>query len=206
MQFDAVLLDVDGVLLDSTAVHRRVWTAWATGHGLDVESVWQLTFGRRPEDTVHDAAPHLDPALERLALDNLLAHEENGFPALPGAAELLTGLAGTPWAIVTSGNREATTQRFAAASLPLPDIQVYGEDVNRAKPAPDCYLLAAERLGVSPTKCAVIEDAPAGVEAGIAAGCMVIGLATTHPPTALREAHLHAATLKQAHTLILERG
>ncbi|WP_234019704.1 HAD-IA family hydrolase [Streptomyces sp. CNS654] len=202
MVFAAVLLDVDGVLLDSTAAHRRVWTAWAANHRLDVEFVWKSTFGRRPEDTIRDVAPHLDPAVERIALDGLLVSERGSFPPLPGASDLLARLYGRPWAIVTSGSRETTQERFHAAALPLPEVQIYGEDVDQAKPAPDCYLLAAERLGVLPTECAVIEDAPAGVEAAVVAGCTVIGLSTTHAATALDRAHLHAATLKQALILL----
>ena len=75
MTISAVLFDVDGVLLDSAAAHRRVWNSWALARGLDPETVWQLTFGRRPEDTVKDAAAHLDPVVERQVLDGLLARE-----------------------------------------------------------------------------------------------------------------------------------
>lgn len=75
MPISAVLFDVDGVLWDSAAAHRRVWTSWSRARGLDPEKVWTLTFGRRPEDTVRDAAPHLDPTTERKALDELLARK-----------------------------------------------------------------------------------------------------------------------------------
>ncbi|HEY8986311.1 MAG TPA: HAD family hydrolase [Streptomyces sp.] len=101
----AVLFDVDGVLLDSTAVHRRVWDAWSRTHALNPETVWPLTFGRRPEDTVADAAPHLDPAVERRFLDDLLAREHHAIRPMPGAASLLAALSRTPWAIVTSNTR-----------------------------------------------------------------------------------------------------
>ncbi|SCD98019.1 sugar-phosphatase, partial [Streptomyces sp. SolWspMP-sol7th] len=88
----AVLLDVDGVLLDSAASHRRVWDTWAIRKGLDPEAVWPLTFGTRPEDTVRAAAPALDAADERRALDALLAAEGDAVPPVPGAGGLLAAL------------------------------------------------------------------------------------------------------------------
>lgn len=191
----AVLFDVDGVLLDSTAAHRRVWTTWSLARGLDPEKVWRLTFGRRPEDTIEDAAPHLDPPTERRALDGLLAREQDHVPPVAGAAALLRSLAATPHALVTSNDRAFVERRFTTASLPLPPTRVYGSDVPHAKPAPDCFLLAAARLGVPPQACLVVEDAPAGIRAAATAGCRVIGLTTTHPATALHEAHLHATSL-----------
>lgn len=202
MPFSAVLFDVDGVLLDSTAAHRRVWDTWSRRHGLDAETVWRLTFGRRPEDTVRDAAPHLDPAGERRFLDTLLAEEKDGFPAVDGAADLLSVLPPTRWGIVTSGDRTSVHERFALAGLSLPAVQVYGADVERAKPAPDCFLLGASRLGVSPSACLVVEDAPAGVQAARAAGCTVVGLTTTHTAAELHDAHTCANSLAEVARLL----
>ncbi|MFI8906397.1 HAD family hydrolase [Streptomyces albidoflavus] len=201
-RFHAVLFDVDGVLLDSAAAHRRVWDAWSLGRGLDPETVWPLTFGRRPEDTVRDTAPHLDPSAERHALDALLAAEAHTFPPIPGAAALLTSLdaTGTPWALVTSGDRDSVPARFAAAGLPLPAVQVYGADVAYAKPAPDCFRLGAALLGVEPERFVVVEDAPAGVRAGVAAGCGVVGLTSTHEAAALGEADRTAHSLAEVET------
>ncbi|MET7505942.1 HAD-IA family hydrolase [Streptomyces albidoflavus] len=203
-RFHAVLFDVDGVLLDSAAAHRRVWDAWSLGRGLDPETVWPLTFGRRPEDTVRDAAPHLDPSAERHALDALLAAEAPAFPPIPGAAALLASLdaTGTPWALVTSGDRDSVHARFAAAGLPLPAVQVYGADVAYAKPAPDCFRLGAARLGVDPGACLVVEDAPAGVRAGVAAGCAVVGLTTTHGARELAEARWVVGALDEVAELL----
>lgn len=205
MPVSAVLFDVDGVLLDSAAAHRRVWTSWSQRHGLDPEVVWRLTFGRRPEDTVRDAAPHLDPAVERRLLDELLAQEPDGFPPVEGAADLLRSLPDDRWAIVTSGDADSVRERFARALLPLPAVQVYGNDVAQAKPAPDCFALAARRLGVPPSACLVVEDAPAGVQAARAAGCTVVGLTTTHTAAELHEAHTCAATLADVRRLLGQR-
>ncbi|MEU9635570.1 HAD family hydrolase [Streptomyces tendae] len=202
MTASAVLFDVDGVLLDSAAAHRRVWDSWALSRGLDTEKVWRLTFGRRPEDTVRDAAAHLDPALERRVLDELLSREMDSIQPVNGAVELLRSLSGRPWAIVTSGDRSFVEARFAATGLPLPAVRVYGSDVEHAKPAPDCFALAASRLGVDPSACVVVEDAPAGIRAAVAAGCTVIGLTTTHAASALGQAHLCAASLGEVGELL----
>ncbi|MEU3051877.1 HAD family hydrolase [Streptomyces griseus] len=188
MRISAVLFDVDGVLLDSAGAHRRVWHAWSAARGLDPEKVWELTFGRRPEDTVRDVAAHLDPAAERQVLDRLLEQEMGGIQPVEGAPGLLESLSGSPWAIVTSGNRDFVAARFAATGLALPAVQVYGSDVQHAKPAPDCFALAASRLGVAPAECLVVEDAPAGIRAAVAAGCFAVGLTTTHTGDALTRA------------------
>lgn len=206
MKPSAVLFDVDGVLLDSAAAHRRVWDAWSVLRGLDPDEVWPLTFGRRPEDTVLDAAPQLDPAAERQVLDRLLTEEKDGFPPIEGAAPLLRKLPAHAWAIVTSGDRDSVRQRFHSAGLPLPPVQVYGADVQRAKPEPDCFALAASLLGVQPSSCAVVEDSPAGVRAGKAAGCTVIGLTTTHAAASLHEADTCVSTLMEVGGLLTTAG
>lgn len=198
----AVLFDVDGVLLDSAAAHRRVWDAWSLLRGLDPDTVWALTFGRRPEDTVLDAAPHLDPTTERQVLDRLLAEETDAVPPVDGAPELLRKLPVDAWAIVTSGDRASVHRRFQRADLPLPRVQVYGADVHQAKPAPDCFALAASRLGVPPSGCVVVEDSPAGVRAGKDAGCTVIALTTTHPATFLHEADACVSSLAEVNDLL----
>ncbi|MCX5205802.1 HAD-IA family hydrolase [Streptomyces sp. NBC_00237] len=206
MTITAVLFDVDGVLLDSTTAHRRVWDEWSRLRGLSAEKVWQLTFGRRPEDTVRDAAPHLNAAAERRVLDQLLSREEDHFPAVEGAAPLLRSLPAGKWAIVTSGDRESVHRRFAAADLPLPDVQVFATDVEQGKPAPDCFLLAASRLAVDPSQCLVVEDAPVGARAGKAAGCTVVGLTTTHPANAISAADFCVPTLQQVGALLIAHG
>ncbi|KAL9600119.1 MAG: hypothetical protein Q9219_003375 [cf. Caloplaca sp. 3 TL-2023] len=106
---------------------------------------------------------------------------------IPGARSLLASLdhARVPWTIVTSGTRALLTGWLDVMGLPLPDSLVVAEDVSVGKPAPDCYRLGIDRL-LGPTaqigrEVLVIEDSPAGVTAGKAAGCQVIGLATTHP-------------------------
>ncbi|MGW7343091.1 HAD-IA family hydrolase [Streptomyces sp. NPDC054854] len=155
--------------------------------------LFEQTFGRRPEDPVRDAAPHLDPVAERHALNELMRAEGNAFPPVKGADDLLATLRPESWAIVTSGSREPVHQRFGRASLPLPRVQVYGEDVLNAKPHPDAYLLAAARLGAEPSRCFVVKDAPAGV----AVGCTVIGITTTHDAGRLLHADACVSSLTE---------
>lgn len=185
----AVALDVDGVLIDSAAVHRRVWTAWANMHGLDPDVVWRATFGRRPEDTVAAVHRGLDPAVERQLLDELLAAHESRIEAFPGAQALLAGLAGRPCALVTSGSRPRTSERFVRLGLPFPFSGVFGEDVKRGKPDPECYVRACEQMEIAPGDCVVVEDAVAGIAAARAAGCRVIAVTSTHPRAELLAAH-----------------
>ncbi|MFF3515166.1 HAD family hydrolase [Streptomyces sp. NPDC002573] len=153
-----------------------------------------------------DAAAHLDPIVERQVLDGLLGRETDSIRPVDGAADLLRELSSSPWAIVTSGDRAFVEPRFAAAGLPLPVVRVYGGDVEHAKPAPDCFALAAARLGVADSACLVVEDAPAGTHAAVAAGCTVIGLTTTHPEESLQHAHMRAASLAEVRGLLVTQG
>src|SRR5207244_3425106 len=100
--------------------------------------------------------------------------------ALPGARDLLAALPAGRWAAVTSGGRDLMSARLRAAGLPEPDVLVAAEDVRDGKPDPGGYLLAARRLGVRADGCVVVEDSPAGVAAGRAAGARVVAVTTTH--------------------------
>ncbi|BAK12008.1 phosphatase YfbT [Pantoea ananatis AJ13355] len=113
---------------------------------------------------------------EFLALEKTEAEDTDGVRALPGAKALLTQLNALqiPWAIVTSGSVPVAHARHKAAGLPQPAVFITAEQVAKGKPEPDPYLLGAERLKLSPADCVVVEDAPAGVIAGLAAGCAVI--------------------------------
>jgi sugar-phosphatase len=169
---------------------------------LDAELVWQRTFGRRPEDTVRDVAPHLDPVAERHVLNELMHMEGDAFPSMEGAGDLLGTLRPGSWAIVTSGSREPVHHRFGVAGLPLPEVQVFAEDVMNAKPHPEAYLLAADRLGAEPARCLVVEDAPAGIAAGKAAGCRVIGITSTHERSQLGDADACVSSLSELRPIL----
>lgn len=171
---------MDGVLVDSRAIVERTWRRWAARHGIEVEPLLRIAHGRRPQDTLQSVVPHLNRPEELAWLEAAELGDTDGLIAVPGAAQLLTSLPGVPWAIVTSAGTELAPLRLQTAGLPVPPVIVSSRDVNRGKPAPDGYLLAAARLGVAPGEAIVFEDAPAGVSAGLAAGSAVIGVATTH--------------------------
>jgi sugar-phosphatase len=177
---DAVLLDMDGTLVDSTAVVVRLWRTWATRHGVDPEAVLAVSHGRRGDEVLAEFAPpgvDQEAELKWLAACELL--ERDDIVAVPGARALLAALPADRMAVVTSATRELTAVRMQAAGLPLPRVLVGADDVTRGKPDPEGYQRAAGLLGVDPARCLVLEDASAGLQAGRAAGARVIAVATT---------------------------
>lgn len=199
----AVLFDVDGVLLDSYAGYREVWSRWCAIREVDLELAWAATHGRRPVETVAEVAPHLTPHEEYVLLEQLMEDVGDRFPAFAAAKPLLSSLPASSWAVVTSGQRPTVLARFTGSGLPHPAVFVDGDDVAEGKPSPEGYLLAAARLGVEPLDCLVVEDAPAGVRAGKAAGMSVLAIASTHRPAELAEADHEAASLAQATPTVL---
>lgn len=179
--FGALLFDMDGTIVNSIAAAERVWIAWAERHGLDVEAFMPTIHGVRGIETITRLAlPGVDPAAEAEAI--LLAELEDvdGVAEIEGATAFLAALPADRWAIVTSSPRRLALRRLAAAGLPVPAVLVTAEDVERGKPAPDCFLLAAERLGQRIDDCLVFEDAPAGIQAAEAAGAAVAVVTVTH--------------------------
>jgi mannitol-1-/sugar-/sorbitol-6-phosphatase len=176
----AILFDIDGTLVDSTPVVERCYRLWAKEYQLDVDAVLRVCHGRRSEDTVSD---FVAPGRRAAALARLTALELgdlDGVVVLPGARDVLNAVPRGQWAAVTSGERPLMTKRLAAAGLPIPDVLVCAEDVSVGKPSPEGYLKAAAALGADPADCLVVEDAPAGIAAGRAAGAKVLSLTTSH--------------------------
>ena len=192
---DALLFDLDGVLVDSTACIERTWRRWAAAHALDADAVVRTAHGRRAIETVRLAAPRLDAAAEVAVLVGHEASETDGVLEVPGAAALLAALPPGRWAVVTSGVRAVAEHRLRHVGLPAPPVMVCADEVTHGKPHPEGYLAAAARLGVAPARCLVVEDAPAGLEAARAAGMRALAVATTHAPDDLRGAELIASAL-----------
>ena len=201
----AVLFDLDGVLVDSTAFVEQQWRRWASARGLRPEPFLRVCHGRRALETIRMAAPDLDAEAEVRAFVPLEEPEAAPMGPLPGALRLIQALPDRSWAVATSGPRPAATARLRRAGLPAPPVLVCAEDVTRGKPSPDAYLLAAHELGVSPPDCLVVEDAPAGVQAARAAGMTVVGLTTTHRLDLLG-ADACAESLAGVHLGRIERG
>jgi sugar-phosphatase len=193
---DAVIFDLDGILVDSNPIAERHMRAWAERHGVPFERIAAIHHGRPTVETVRLVAPHLDAESQARLIETAEADDTNGLILFAGASRLLAGLPDGRWAIVTSGTRRTATRRLAHVGLPIPAVLITADDVTRGKPAPDPYLLVAERLGLAPSRCVVLEDAPAGVVSARAAGARVIGVASTLPAAALADADVVVARLE----------
>lgn len=181
MQCKGFLFDLDGTLVDSLPVVERSWCHWADRHGIDHQDVLNFIHGKQAITSLrHFLAGRTEEEIqsEFTWLEQVEATDTRGIVALPGALELLQHLneASIPWAIVTSGSIPVAHARHKAAGLPMPEVFVTAERVKRGKPEPDAFLLGAELLGLQPAECVVVEDASAGVLAGLNAGCHVIAV------------------------------
>lgn len=176
----AVLFDLDGVLVDSTASVGRVWKVWAEQQGLDPETVIRTAHGRRTIETIRICAPHIDAESAVKMLEQMEIDDTLDLAVIPGAHQLLASIPQDRWAVVTSGTRALATSRLRAAGLPSPRVLVSANDVTHGKPHPEPYQAGAEKLGVAPDRCIVFEDTPPGIDAGHAAGMPVVALTTTY--------------------------
>lgn len=184
----ALLLDMDGTLVNSDAVVERIWRRWAGRHGLDGDEVMKVVHGRQGHASMAVLLPER-PVEQNLA-DNarMLAEETadmDGVVEVPGAGAFLASLRGVPHALVTSADVALSTARMAAAGLPLPEVRVTAESVGASKPDPEGFLKGAAELGVDVADCVVFEDSGAGIAAGRAAGMRVVGVgerAAQHAP------------------------
>ncbi|MFC8091122.1 HAD family hydrolase [Streptomyces sp. NPDC057301] len=187
----ALLLDMDGTLVNSDAVVERIWRRWAERHGLDGDEVMKVVHGRQGYASMALLLP--DRPMEQNYADNarMLAEETadvEGVVPIFGAPEFLASLRGLPHALVTSADVPLSTARMAAAGLEQPDVRVTAESVGASKPDPEGFLKGAAELGIAPEDCIVFEDSGAGIEAGRAAGMRVVGVgsrAGSYGPDAL---------------------
>ncbi|TCL64096.1 HAD-IA family hydrolase [Rhizobium sp. BK251] len=179
--FDAFLFDMDGTILNSIAVAERVWGAWAWKFGLNPEVFLPTIHGRRAAETISSLGlPGVDAEAEAAAITKAEIDAVRGVVPISGASRFLRQIPPSRWAVVTSAPAVLARRRIEVAGLPMPATIVTAEDVSCGKPAPDCFLLAAERLSVDPARCLVFEDAEAGITAAAAAGCQVVVVAETH--------------------------
>ena len=188
IQCRGVLFDLDGVLVDSTPAVARVWAGWAREHGFDPDEVVRNAHGKPSIATIRELLPHADHDAENREVERRELADTDGVIPLPGAIELLQAIPREKWAIVTSCTRPLAGVRIDAAGLPKPKHLVTSTDVVHGKPDPEPYLRGAQAVGVAPRDCVVLEDAPAGILAGKAAGMRVLALRTTASDTELRAA------------------
>ena len=179
--FAAFLFDMDGTILSSIVAAERVWAAWAGRHGLDVAAFLPTIHGARAVDTIRRLAlPGVDPEVEADVITQAEMADVGGIDAIAGAAGFLGSLPADRWTVVTSAPRRLAQRRLEAAGLPVPPLMITADDVDRGKPFPDCFLLAAARLGCRAEDCLIFEDAAAGIAAAEAAGAHVIVITATH--------------------------
>ena len=205
---DAVLFDLDGVLIDSDPIYDRHWQRWADRHGVPFEHIAAIHHGRPAVRTIGVVAPHLDAERESRRFNKDLEADLNmdGMLAYEGAAALLRSLPPDRWAIATSAPRPFALAALDYLGLPMPSVLVTVNDVAHGKPAPDPYLQAAAGIDRPPARCLVIEDAPAGIEAARAAGAYVIAVASTNPPDALHAADTVVPRLTDLEMIVENAG
>jgi mannitol-1-/sugar-/sorbitol-6-phosphatase len=184
----AVLFDLDGVLVDSTPAVARVWTIWANKHGFDPDETVRKAHGRPSLATIRELLPGADHEAENALVERMEIEDISDVIPLPGAAELLASLAAERWTVVTSCTRTLALVRLRVAGLPVPRKMVTSTDIVHGKPHPEPYLKGAEALRVGPEECVVFEDAPAGIRSGKAANTRVIAFQTTERDELLRQA------------------
>jgi len=184
----ALLFDMDGVLVDSTPAVARVWTAWANRFGLVPADVVRQAHGRPSIATIRELLPSADHRAENQIIEKAEIEDVQDVIALPGTKQLLDALPLDRFAVVTSASHPLAVVRLRAAGFAIPKHLVTSSDIRYGKPHPEPYLRGAQSVGVPPPDCVVIEDAPAGIQSGKAAGCRVLALRTTTPDSTLHAA------------------
>ncbi|WP_068261525.1 HAD-IA family hydrolase [Janibacter limosus] len=200
--FAAVIFDNDGTLVDSTASVERSWVRWALEHDIDPTTLVGH-HGMPAPAIIASVGPWLDPAAAFARIEQLEVADVEGVIALAGVLEAITALDGAPVAVATSATRELARVRLAAAGIGIDEVVTF-DDVERGKPHPDPFLVAAQRLGVAPADCLVCEDAPSGIAAARAAGCAVLAVTTTSEADALVGADLVVESLADVRFAVVD--
>ena len=195
VEVSGLLFDMDGVLMSSLGSVERSWRKFAELRGVDPALAVQIAHGKRALDTVRHLLPHADAEAELRVIERIEVEDTDGISLLPGVLHLLRSLPADAWTIVTSATTRLAESRLAYVGITPPARFITSEMVAHGKPHPEPYLRGAELLGLAPQDCLVIEDAPAGVASGKAAGCSVLAVLTTHAPETLTAADWRISTL-----------
>jgi sugar-phosphatase len=199
-----LLFDMDGVLIDSTGADERAWISWARFQGMERDFPLRATHGRRAIDSLRELRPDLDAVVELQRLEGFDRESVEAVDLLAGAERLISSLPQGSWTVVTSAPERLMRRRLASAGLKLPPVVVTADKVTHGKPHPEPYLAGAKVLELLPSECLVIEDAPAGVTAGKAAGCKVLGVVGSHRAEELMEADWRVTSLQDVTAEMVE--
>lgn len=208
VQVKGVLFDMDGVLVSSIGSVTRSWRKWAAHYGLPNAETFEVAHGVRARDIMLAAKPDVNPVEGLKLIEDMEVDDISDLKVLPGAKALLESLPLDRWAIVTSATYRLVVARLQAAGLPVPEKIISADRVTHGKPHPEPYQKGAELIHAAPEDCIVVEDAPSGVGAGLAAGCRVLGVIGTHTGEQLRAAGANwvVASLENVKALTTEDG
>ena len=179
MQARALLFDMDGTLIDSSAAILGGWNKWAARYGFDGAQVYEYSHGRKAAATIAHFLPGADRATIEADADAIhddFAALSGTTTAIPGARELLGQLHPREWAVVTSAPVALARLALSAAGLPLPEIIIGADLVTHSKPDPEGFRLAMQRLDVPARHAIAFEDAEAGLQAARASQAQVVGV------------------------------
>ncbi len=191
-----LLFDMDGVLISSIGSVVRCWRRWAAMYGIPNAETYEVPHGMRAIEIVKSLRPDIDPIAGLRVIEDMEIEDTEDLKVLPGVKALLESLPPERWAIVTSATRRLMLGRLKVAGLPVPERIVSADEVERGKPDPEPYVRGAGLLGCRPEECVVVEDAPSGVGAGVAAGCKVLGVLGTHLLSELQGADWVTASME----------
>jgi len=207
----AAIFDLDGTLVDSFEAHSIAWRRMGDLHGVPITAEqFERHFGRRNEQMLREI--WLEAGRDELSDADVagLDHEKEAiyrelvadeFPVMDGGLELLHALRSAGWKLAVGSSAPPENVEVAIDGIGargLFDATVSGRDVRLGKPEPECFLLAAERLGVAPSRCVVLEDAPAGITAALRAGMRCVAITSKgHRPERQRDAHLLVRSLRE---------
>lgn len=194
---------MDGVLVSSIGSVVRCWRRWAQIYNVPNADTYTVPHGMRALEIVRSLRPDIDPQEGLRVIEDMEIEDMADLKVLPGVKQLLESLPPERWAIVTSATRRLLLGRLEAAGLPIPERIISGDMVERGKPDPEPYRRGAELLGLRPEDCIVVEDAPSGVGAGVAAGCRVLGVLGTHSLEELQGAEWVAPSLENVAVTIM---
>ena len=196
LQVSGILFDMDGVLVSSLGSVERSWAKWGRMHGVDGAKAILTAHGKRAIETIRLLRPDLNDAEELAVIEQIEIDDKEGLEVLPGVEQLLRGLPPRSWTVCTSATRRLAQVRMEHAGLTPPEDFISADMVEHGKPHPEPYLRGASLLGFAPERCLVIEDAPAGCEAGKAAGCTVLATLFSHSAAQLARADYRIRSLE----------